>query len=199
MVAVPDSKGKTRASEEVPFVRLDPNHQTAVGGKVIAIPDPAYQIESLISARKADYMHQEADETDMAIFNLDLGAAANKAATQSTHYDLDDENDYFVQPAAASTSREKARPMDDWVSNTEHVMTVVGNLAFPPLQSSPSASMAIQRELKVMLKEQETASSLRELGWYMPPELIGDNLYQWIIELHSLDKDLPLTKDMEAQ
>ena len=47
-----------------------------------------------------------------------------------------------------------------------------------------------------MLKEQDRATSLKELGWYMPPGFIEDNLYQWIVELHSFDKDLPIAKDL---
>lgn len=50
-----------------------------------------------------------------------------------------------------------------------------------------------------MMKEQEMAKSLKELGWYMPEEFIRDNLYQWIVELHSFDPDLPIAKDMKAK
>jgi len=69
----------------------------------------------------------------------------------------------------------------------------------PPVQSSPSASIAIQRELQSMLKEQESAPILKDLGWYMPPDLVGDNLYQWFVEMHSLDPSLPIAKDMKAK
>ncbi len=57
--------------------------------------------------------------------------------------------------------------------------------------------MAVQRELRSMLKEQEAANSLRELGWYMPPEFIGDNLFQWIVEMHSFDPSLPIREGFE--
>jgi ubiquitin-conjugating enzyme E2 Q len=33
----------------------------------------------------------------------------------------------------------------------------------------------------------------------MPPDLIGDNLYQWIVEMHSFDPALPLAKDLKAK
>jgi ubiquitin-conjugating enzyme E2 Q len=59
--------------------------------------------------------------------------------------------------------------------------------------------MALQRELRAMLKEQEKADSLRDLGWYMPPEFVGDNLFQWIVELHSFDEALPIAKDLKAK
>lgn len=181
----------------VPFVRLDPQHQTTVGGKVIEIPDPAYQVETLLSARKADYVPQELDKEDMAIFELDVSKAS---ASQTNHYDLDGDDDYIVTAAPVpSKGKTKPKPKDDWKSDSERLANVVENLMLPPFQSSPSASMAIQRELKAMLREQESAPSLRDLGWYIPPELIGDNLYQWIVEVHSLDQDLPLAKDMKVQ
>ena len=196
-----DVKGKNVPGRDVngtvPFVRLDPQHQTTVGGKVIEIPDPAYQVETLLSARKADYVHQELDKEDMAIFELDVSKAS---ASQTNHYDPDGDDDYIVTAAPVpSKGKTKPKPKDDWKSDSERLANVVENLMLPPFQSSPSASMAIQRELKAMLREQEAAPSLRDLGWYIPPELIGDNLYQWIVELHSLDHDLPLTKDMKAQ
>jgi ubiquitin-conjugating enzyme E2 Q len=38
---------------------------------------------------------------------------------------------------------------------------------------------------------------LHELGWYIDRETI-QNVYQWIVELHSFDPDLPLSKDMKT-
>ena len=37
---------------------------------------------------------------------------------------------------------------------------------------------------------------LHELGWYINRNMI-QNVYQWIVELHSFDPDLPLSKDMK--
>lgn len=179
---------------------LDPKHPTAVGGKAIEIPDPSYKIETLLKARKADNVYEEMDEEDMSIFSMDLSQAA-RASSEPTHYDLDDDGDYRISaaPASSRTNGSVQKPKDDWKHDSEYVMRVLDNMRLPPFESSPSASMAIQRELKAMLREQEMALSLKELGWYMPPELIGDNLYQWIVELHSLDDDLPLMKDMKKQ
>ncbi|KAF8797821.1 hypothetical protein BYT27DRAFT_7204023 [Phlegmacium glaucopus] len=193
------SKSKASKASQIPFVKLDPKHQTSVGLKVIEIPDPAFQVESLLAARKADYVHEEPDEEDLAIFQLD----SSKPSRPSQHeeYGYDDDDDYAV-PAASSSSIKTGpvqRPADDWKHNAEWVISILGNLMPPPIQSTPSASMAIQRELKSMLKEQELAPNLRDLGWYMPPDLIGDNLYQWFVEMHSLDPSLPIAKDMKAR
>ena len=190
-----DTNSKTKA--KIPFVKLDPKHKTSVNSKVIQIPDPAYQVESLLAARKADYVHEYLDEEDLAIFQLDPSIPSQ--SDQHDECDYDDDDDYSV-PVASSSSTNKSRaerPKNDWKHNAEWVMSVLKNLMPPPIQSSPSASVSIQRELKSMLKEQDLAPNLRDLGWYMPPDLIGDNLYQWFVEMHSLDPELPIAKDMK--
>ena len=61
----------------------------------------------------------------------------------------------------------------------------------------PMATMSLQKELKAVLKDQATAKSLKQLGWYMPLDYIGDNLFQWIVELHSFEEELPIAQDMK--
>ena len=92
-----------------------------------------------------------------------------------------------------------ARPADDWTHDAAWVAECVEHLIPPPTESSVAASQALQREMKAMLREQNAAKSLTELGWYMPEDLIGDNLYQWIVELHSFDSEIPVARDMVAQ
>jgi ubiquitin-conjugating enzyme E2 Q len=66
----------------------------------------------------------------------------------------------------------------------------------PPSYATPSATMRLNRELKTILKIQES-TPLHELGWYIDAELVS-NVYQWIVELHSFESSLPLAKDMKA-
>ena len=66
-----------------------------------------------------------------------------------------------------------------------------------PAYATTSATKALQRELKATLKVQQTIPP-QELGWYINPELIT-NIYQWIVELHSFESDLPLTVDMKVR
>ena len=66
----------------------------------------------------------------------------------------------------------------------------------PPSYATPSATMRLNRELKTILKIQESTPS-HELGWYIDAELVS-NVYQWIVELHSFESTLPLAKDMKA-
>ena len=189
----------SKKKAKIPFVKLDPQHQTSVNQKVIQIPDPAFQVGSLLAARKADYVHEEPDEEDLAIFQLNPSKSSQSAQHKEyVYYDDDDDDDYPMPVASSSKNKSRAqRPKDDWKHNEEWVVSILKNLLPPPIQSSPSASMAIQRELTSMLKEQDLAPNLRDLGWYMPPDLIGDNLYQWFVEMHSLDPELPIAKDMK--
>lgn len=60
--------------------------------------------------------------------------------------------------------------------------------------SSPAALHALTREIKDIYKIQTTVTP-RELGWYVDVEKV-DNLFHWIVELHSFDTELPLAKDM---
>ncbi|EPS45586.1 hypothetical protein H072_422 [Dactylellina haptotyla CBS 200.50] len=66
-----------------------------------------------------------------------------------------------------------------------------------PAYASPMATKRIQQELKTLLKIQES-HDLDELGWYINQEYI-ENVYQWIIELHSFESNLPLANDMKKE
>ena len=67
----------------------------------------------------------------------------------------------------------------------------------PPAYATSSATKALTRELQTTLKVQDS-NPLHELGWYIDRDNVN-NVYQWIIELHSFDKDLPLANDMKKQ
>ncbi|TFK72251.1 hypothetical protein BDN72DRAFT_836432 [Pluteus cervinus] len=200
-----DDGGSSTSTSRIPFVSLDPAHATTFSNKPIQIPDPSYQISSVIEARNSDYIYEENDHADVAVF--DWVAPPPVKASQSQVIEISDDEDYHV-PASHHAKRKqetqqlqkaKNRPKDDWQHNAEWVGEHVGRMMPPPSDANPSATMAVQRELKAMLKEQEVADSLRDLGWYMPEEFIGDNLFQWIVELHSFDPALPVAKDMKAK
>ncbi|KAI1498060.1 hypothetical protein F5X99DRAFT_420860 [Biscogniauxia marginata] len=66
----------------------------------------------------------------------------------------------------------------------------------PPSYATESAQRTIGREMKKLQKIQST-TPLHELGWYIDFEKVN-NMFQWIVELHSFDADLPLAKDMKV-
>lgn len=67
----------------------------------------------------------------------------------------------------------------------------------PPSYATSMATKALQRELTATLKVQDTHPA-HELGWYIDRELIN-NVYQWIVELHSFESHLPLAQDMKTK
>ncbi|KAJ4313341.1 hypothetical protein N0V84_009470 [Fusarium piperis] len=60
--------------------------------------------------------------------------------------------------------------------------------------SSPGALRALNREIKDLQKIQ-SSTDLAALGWYIDFEKL-DNMFHWIVELHSFDVNLPLAQDM---
>ncbi|EXJ67787.1 uncharacterized protein A1O5_09133 [Cladophialophora psammophila CBS 110553] len=64
-----------------------------------------------------------------------------------------------------------------------------------PQDATPVATKALMRLFRDALKTQETTPPAT-LGWYIDRNLVN-NVYQWIVELHSFPKDLPLAKDMK--
>ena len=67
----------------------------------------------------------------------------------------------------------------------------------PPSYATSSATKALQRELTATLKVQDMVPA-DQLGWYIDGELVN-NVYQWIVELHSFESHLPLAKDMRSR
>ncbi|RPD55194.1 hypothetical protein L227DRAFT_579837 [Lentinus tigrinus ALCF2SS1-6] len=160
----------------IPWVPLDPEHPLTLSGKRIRIPLPTHALEKILAARRQEFIPVNYDEDDLSIFE----------ALPPTQLPQPFDEDVVM------TTIE-----DDWQHDPEWVQKAIEHLIPPPTESSLQATTALQRELKALLKEQKAAKSLKELGWYMPEDLIGDNLYQWIVELHSFDQNLPIAKDME--
>ncbi|KAL9093244.1 MAG: hypothetical protein Q9159_000421 [Coniocarpon cinnabarinum] len=72
----------------------------------------------------------------------------------------------------------------------------------PPSYATPKATMTIQKAFREVVKTQESHikhKTLAELGWYLDVQHLeaSDNLYQWIIDMHSFPLDIPLGQDMQ--
>lgn len=64
-----------------------------------------------------------------------------------------------------------------------------------PDDASRTASSQLLKAFNALLRTQITTPA-HELGWYINPNGVV-NMYQWIVELHSFDKDIPLAQDMK--
>lgn len=89
----------------------------------------------------------------------------------------------------------------DETPNTDFVAGVLDHstlpLLAPPAYATSMATRSLQRELNNTLQTQNSIPA-HELGWYLDPNLV-ENVYQWIVELHSFDACLPLAKDLKAK
>ncbi|KAK6537684.1 hypothetical protein TWF694_011858 [Orbilia ellipsospora] len=89
----------------------------------------------------------------------------------------------------------KKKDANAFVPGTLDISSI--QLLAEPNYASPMATKRIQQELKTLLKIQNS-HDLDELGWYINNDYI-ENVYQWIIELHSFDSSLPLANDMKKE
>ncbi|KAK7060762.1 hypothetical protein VNI00_000494 [Paramarasmius palmivorus] len=180
-----------------PHVKLDPKQPVTMNNQAIEIPEPGYQIDLLLQARRHEYQEEDNDEEDRQVFEYTETISTDKGKGRAPNNASADEDIDIEMMDASNMSSGERRPADDWVHDAEYVIDAIANLLPPPTLASPSATMSVQRELRYMLKEQENATSLKELGWYLPQDLLGDNLFQWILELHSFDDSLPIAQDMK--
>ncbi|QDS68106.1 hypothetical protein FKW77_010146 [Venturia effusa] len=66
-----------------------------------------------------------------------------------------------------------------------------------PAFASPGATRQLLRDFQVLIKVQESQPQ-HELGWWIDPKKF-DNVYQWIVEFHSFEEQLPLAQQMKAK
>ncbi|KAI9721353.1 MAG: hypothetical protein M1828_005213 [Chrysothrix sp. TS-e1954] len=114
---------------------------------------------------------------------------------------LDEDVAFLTEPRSAEPAP-VARPSDPVTSFTVKVLENLPLLTCPQYATS-SASKRLQKDLMTLRNTQDQAlhnGTLSSLGWYLDPDHLAktDNLYQWIISLHSFPLDIPLGQDMKA-
>ncbi|KAJ6489722.1 hypothetical protein DFH09DRAFT_1377449 [Mycena vulgaris] len=186
-------KKKTGASA-IPFVKLDPAQPITMMSKQLQVPQPGYQIDALVHQRELELVDEAHDETDTYIFSHEerkapvegkgkakgLGKGASFVSAVSSAFKG---KGAASGSGSGSSAPPKGPPKDDWKHNEDYVRRT--------------------RELRAMITEQDkamvSAGGLKELGWYIPQDLLGDNLFQWIVEMHSFDETLPIAKDLKRE
>jgi ubiquitin-conjugating enzyme E2 Q len=81
----------------------------------------------------------------------------------------------------------------DYIPDTLELSTLP--ILPPPSYATSRASKRLSTDLASIIKFQSSTAP-HELGFHVLPEV--ENLYQWIVELHSFPHSLPLTQDMAA-
>ena len=154
--------------------------------KVVKAGNKKFKIEDEHTSEEAASLSDETELEDLQLFVSDAE---------------DDPEITEVKP-----NKGKGKPLPEIPSQKEDSQTdfIPGKLdhSFLPILEPPSyatsmATKALQRELAATLKVQDTHPA-HELGWYVDRELVS-NVYQWIVELHSFEKHLPLTKDLRSK
>jgi len=108
------------------------------------------------------------------------GTISDEDDMEDVNFLFSDAEDNFV---GKQVPKVPAKPLTDFVAGSLDQECLP--MLEPPAYATPSATMRLNKELKAILKVQETTPS-HELGWYINPELIS-NVYQWIVELHSFE------------
>lgn len=108
---------------------------------------------------------------------------------------LSDDGSSVSSPARISTqdAATASEPLTDFRPDAL-VLSSLPRLALPQWADSNS-SKRLASDIKRLQKAQ-TTTPLHELGWYVHLDNI-ENMYQWIVELHTFDPELPLAKDMK--
>ncbi|KAG1726823.1 hypothetical protein EDB19DRAFT_1751380 [Suillus lakei] len=178
LTSIDDAATATKSNVgNVPFIKHDPHCRPLLSNAQVEIPQPSYKLEKLLGLCQDAYVPPNLDEDDSAVFNAP------------------DEEETKPKSTAPYIN---GKPKRDWVHDASWVEKNMDLLLPPPADSTPVATMALQKEFRAMMKEQGSADSLATLGWYMPPEF-NENLFQWVVEMHSFDPDLPIAKDLKLK
>ena len=150
-----------------------------VKGKATALP--------LLDQEKVkEALSDASDQEDQAFFNSEDEI---KLASQS--FSVLGLSSRGRSPAS---NDEHSMPFTDFIPGSLDRSTIQ-QLAPPPYGTSVG-NRRLAQDLKALLAVQNL-TPLHELGWYVDGNSIN-NLYQWVIELHSFPSDLPLAKDMKT-
>lgn len=123
--------------------------------------------------------------------------------SQST--DVEDLEMFFEDEVTGIATPRPEKPGKVALPQTDFVTGALDYAVLPklpvPTYANPAATTQLQRAFRALLKTQQS-TPLHELGWYIDPEKF-DNVYQWVVELHSFGafaekgKDIPLVADMK--
>ncbi|KAJ4371512.1 hypothetical protein N0V83_004730 [Neocucurbitaria cava] len=88
-----------------------------------------------------------------------------------------------------------SKPLTDYVPGTLDYSKLP--MLQMPAWATPSATRRLMRDFKEVIQIQNKEPP-HELGWHIDEDKI-ENIYQWIVELHSFNSSLPLAQDMKKK
>ena len=180
---------------QIPITAISKSRRPAIGQAVVKNGTKKTKQDTITDQETAEQQEDEAnsvisEEGDLQFLESDDGEDDVMSIDGAEFYET-------VQTRDPSPVQSRKRGLD--ASNTDFVLGSldVSNIKFlePPSDASPTATKALQKALREALKVQDS-TALSKLGWYINAENVN-NLYQWVVELHSFNEKLPLAKDMK--
>lgn len=144
-------------------------------------------------------------EEDRVIFEgieaeeLDARVTESLPTPDSFHNDKLDKVDKGKSKIGGFMSKllgsKSSKPMTDYVPGKLDYSTLP--MLQMPAWATSSATKRLMKDFRDLIQVQNTTPA-HELGWHIDEDKI-ENMYQWIVELHSFDPALPLAQDMKKR
>jgi ubiquitin-conjugating enzyme E2 Q len=155
----------------------------------ILTPEKENKRQKTMGTSKYNPIDIDADDETSSVATLDEDLAI---------FDDDDLGDGQVVERLPTPNSNKGVGLRD---SKSYVPGMLDYATLPILQqpewASTIATKCLMRDFKNLV-ETQNKWPLHELGWHIDKDRV-ENMYQWIVELHSFDPALPLAKDMEKR
>jgi ubiquitin-conjugating enzyme E2 Q len=99
----------------------------------------------------------------------------------------------FMSQLIGGKSGLVSKPLTDYSPGTLDYSTLP--MLEMPAWAATSATKCLMKDFKGLIQVQNETPP-HELGWHIDEDKI-DNIYQWVVELHSFEATLPLAQDMK--
>ncbi|GKT47004.1 ubiquitin-like modifier hub1 [Colletotrichum spaethianum] len=179
---------KPTSTPETEYISQDPSHQpTGKGGGAVRIPVAALPRWRQKSAPPGSSMSQPIVVMD---------------DSDDDHDNEPDDFDLMMRLRDSEEHGEADKSKAVVCSDPEKIDFVPGSLDLgsvpqlsPPNWASDQGRKFLGKELS-RLQKLQAKTPLHQIGWYIDFDNIT-NMFQWIVELHSFEKSLPLAQDMQ--
>ncbi len=183
--------GESNAQIVIPITAVSKSRRPVSkdnSSKTIKNGNKKIKVDNVQDAEEALMLSDDTDMEDLTIFFSDVEEEPEMAAVKPN------KGKGKALPETPSQHNPHKSKTDFVPGSLDHKSLP---LLEPPSYATSMATRALQRELTATIKVQDTHPS-HELGWYIDRELIS-NVYQWIVELHSFESQLPLAKAMKQK
>ncbi|KAJ3056080.1 hypothetical protein HK097_008208 [Rhizophlyctis rosea] len=189
--------GSTQLDPAVNYVQMVADQSlnvTGDNGQTIGIPAAMIAAAHNASGRHADKVEEM--EQSMEVWDFDDGFwALNTKHAAGEDDDMDEwGEDLFDDAHTAPNRKDKERVDRDMKADA--TMEAL-DLMPPPEYATPTATKALHKELRNLLKAQQSSQE-KDRGWVLDVADVT-NLYQWTVRLTHFEDSLPLQMDLKAK